>query len=113
MSINQWEVWDVDFNPTRGHEINKSEPAIVVNDQRLGKLKLKIVIPITDVKLPAIWHEPITPSPSNGLSKLCYADCFQLKSISEDRFVRKRGSIEPTYFARIQLKLMLVLGLKV
>lgn len=113
MSINQWEVWEVDFNPTRGQEINKTRPAIVVNDQRLGKLKLKIVIPITAVQLPNIWHEPIEHSSINGLTKPCFADCFQLKSLSEDRFVKKLGKLEPIYHSHIQLKLMLVLGIKV
>ena len=113
MSINQWEIWDVDFNPTKGQEISKTRPAILVNDQSLGKLKLKIVIPITDVPYPNIWHESIKNSKSNGLTKDCVADCFQLKSISDDRFKNKRGKLEALYQSRIQLKLMLVLGIKI
>jgi mRNA-degrading endonuclease toxin of MazEF toxin-antitoxin module len=33
MNINQWEIWMVDFNPTKGEEISKLRPAIVVKDQ--------------------------------------------------------------------------------
>jgi mRNA interferase MazF len=69
MSINQWEFWMVDFNPTRGQEISKLRPAIVVNDQQLGKFNLRVVVPITDVKLANVWHHEITPSKTNGLSK--------------------------------------------
>ncbi len=112
MNINQWEIWDVDFNPTKGQEISKIRPAIVVNDQSLGKLKLKVVIPITDVQFPNIWHEAIKHSKTNGLKKDCAADCFQLKSVSEDRFKNKRGKLEAIYHSHIQLKLMLVLGIK-
>ncbi|MFM7023653.1 MAG: type II toxin-antitoxin system PemK/MazF family toxin [Flavobacteriales bacterium] len=113
MSIKQWEIWNVDFNPTRGQEINKERPAIVINDQRLGALDLKIVVPITDVKNPNAWHQLIKHSKKNGLIKDSAADCFQLKSISGDRFVKKRGVLEEEYRAHIQLKLMMVLGIEI
>ncbi|MEY5040625.1 MAG: hypothetical protein RLZZ414_153 [Bacteroidota bacterium] len=113
MTINQWEIWMVDFNPTKGQEISKLRPAIVVNDQRLGKLNLRVVVPITDVKLANVWHHEITPSKANGLSKNSAADCFQLKSLSCDRFVKKLGSLDTIHQPHIQLKMMLVLGLKV
>jgi mRNA interferase MazF len=113
MTINQWEIWMVDFNPTRGQEISKLRPAIVVNDQRLGKLNLRVVVPITDVKLPNVWHHEIMANKANGLGKNCFADCFQLKSLSCDRFVNKIGSLDSIHQPYIQLKIMLVLGLKV
>ncbi len=112
MTINQWEIWMVDFNPTKGQEISKLRPAIVVNDQRLGKLNLRVVVPITDVKS-NVWHHEIMPSKANGLSKNSAADCFQLKSLSCDSFVKKLGVLDRIHQPYIQLKMMLVLGLKV
>jgi mRNA-degrading endonuclease toxin of MazEF toxin-antitoxin module len=53
------------------------------------------------------------PNKSNGLSKNCAADCFQLKSLSCDSFVKKIGSLDTIHQSYIQLKMMLVLGLKV
>jgi mRNA interferase MazF len=113
MNINQWEIWMVDFNPTKGQEISKLRPAIVVNDQHLGKLNLRVVVPITDVKVVNVWHHEIIPNKANGLSKNSAADCFQLKSLSCDRFVKKIGSLDTINQPYIQLKMMLVLGLKV
>lgn len=55
----------VDLNPSRGQEISKLRPAIVVNDQRLGKLNLRVVVPITDVKLANVWHHEIAPNKGN------------------------------------------------
>lgn len=112
MNIKQWEIWDVDFNPTKGAEIGKTRPAIVVNANQVGKLPLKVVIPITDVRAPKTWHQTITPSSKNGLTKESQADCFQLKSVSANRFVNKRGGLEKIYHSHIQLKMMLVLGIK-
>ena len=113
MNINQWEIWMVDFNPTRGQEISKLRPAIVVNDQSLGKLNLRVVVPITDVKLASVWHHEIVPNKGNGLSKNSCADCFQLKSLSCDRFIKKIGSLDANHRPHVQLKMMLVLGIKV
>ena len=113
MNINQWEIWMVDFNPTKGEEISKLRPAIVVNDQHLGKLNLRVVVPITDVKVVNVWHHEIIPNKANGLRKNSAADCFQLKSLSCDRFVKKIGSLDTINQPYIQLKMMLVLGLKV
>jgi mRNA interferase MazF len=113
MNINQWEIWMVDFNPTKGEEISKLRPVIVVNDQHLGKLNLRVVVPITDVKVVNVWYHEIIPNKANGLSKNSAADCFQLKSLSCDRFVKKIGSLDTINQPYIQLKMMLVLGLKV
>jgi mRNA interferase MazF len=113
MNINQWEIWMVDFNPTKGEETSKLRPVIVVNDQHLGKLNLRVVVPITDVKVVNVWHHEIIPNKANGLSKNSAADCFQLKSLSCDRFVKKIGSLDTINQPYIQLKMMLVLGLKV
>ena len=113
MNINQWEIWMVDFNPTKDEEISKLRSAIVVNNQLLGKLNLRVVVPITDVKFTNVWHHEIIPNKANGLSKNSAADCFLLKSISCDSFVKKIGSLDTIHQPYIQLKMMLVLGLKV
>ena len=42
------EVWLVNFEPQVGQEIRKTRPAIIVNHDSVGKLPLKIVVPLTD-----------------------------------------------------------------
>ncbi len=46
--MKQGEIWLVSLDPTIGSEIQKTRPAIIVNDNTLGKLPLKIVVPLTD-----------------------------------------------------------------
>ncbi len=41
------EVWRVNFEPRQGSEMRKVRPAVVINDNRIGLLLLKIVVPIT------------------------------------------------------------------
>ena len=42
------EIWLVNLDPTIGVEIKKTRPAIVINSNIIGKLPLKLVVPITD-----------------------------------------------------------------
>ncbi|MCD4794932.1 MAG: type II toxin-antitoxin system PemK/MazF family toxin [Bacteroidales bacterium] len=46
----QNEIWSINLDPTIGAEIKKTRPAIIVNDNAIGLLPLKIIVPITDWK---------------------------------------------------------------
>ena len=48
--MKQGEIWLISLDPTIGAEIKKTRPAIFVNDNALGKLPLKIIVPLTDWK---------------------------------------------------------------
>lgn len=90
------EIWLVNFNPSKGSEIAKSRPAIVVSEDWVGKLPLRIVVPITDWKASYeeyAWFTCLKPDRSNGLRKISGADAFQVKSVSVDRFTQKLGWI--------------------
>ena len=83
--MKQGEIWFINLDPTQGAEIKKKRPAIIVNDNSLGKLPLKIIVPITDWKLAynvAPWFIKIVPDNQNKLNKLSGADCFQVRSVS-------------------------------
>jgi mRNA interferase MazF len=106
------EIWLVNLDPTMGAEIQKTRPAIIVNDDALGLLPLRITVPITDWKThyaSAVWMVKIVPNSSNNLSKTSAADCFQVRSISTKRFIKKIGVIDTTEIAEIETALANVL----
>lgn len=97
MVINQGEIWLVTFFPNVGSEIGKKRPAVVVNDNRMGKLPLKTIVPITDWSVRYAqypWMICIEPNQDNGLSKQSAIDCFQIKSFSENRFDKRLGCVD-------------------
>ena len=70
--MKQGEIWLVSLDPTIGAEIKKTRPAIIVNDNNLGRLPLKIIVPVTDWKdryAVAPWMVKLTPDPQNKLTK--------------------------------------------
>jgi len=112
--MKQSEIWLINLDPTIGAEIKKIRPAIIVNDNHLGKLPLKVVVPITDWKERysiAVWMVKIIPDKQNKLSKLSSADCFQIRSVSEDRFIKKIGIISSTQLEKIQYAITRILSI--
>lgn len=106
------EVWSVDFAPKVGQEIDKVRPAIIVNHDSMGALQLKVVVPVTDaVRSIRDWHVPLSPSKENGISKESVADCFQVKSISKERFVKRLGMLSVNEIEEVKLGLIKVLDL--
>jgi mRNA interferase MazF len=90
------EVWLVRFDPAEGDEIRKVRTAVVISENMVGRLRLKIVVPITGWK-PAYasipWFVRLAPTQSNGLTKDSGADTFQVKSVSETRFLTRLGEL--------------------
>ena len=112
--MKQNEIWLINLDPTVGAEIKKTRPAIIVNDDALGKLPLKIIVPVTDWKETfaiAPWMVKILPDQSNGLTKPSSADCFQVRSVSQERFVKKIGIISLVESEKIKTSLSKVLSI--
>lgn len=112
--MKQNEVWLINLDPTIGAEIKKTRPAIIVNDNSLGKLPLKIIVPITDWKDRyeiAPWMIRIGPDSKNGLTKESSADCFQVRSVSQDRFVKRLGVLSDSIMDEIRIGLSKVLSI--
>ncbi|MBN1118809.1 MAG: type II toxin-antitoxin system PemK/MazF family toxin [Bacteroidales bacterium] len=112
--MKQNEVWLINLDPTIGAEIKKTRPAIIVNDNLLGKLPLKIFVPITDWKdryTIAPWMIRIEANNKNGLTKDSSADCFQVRSVSQDRFVKRLGELSDSIMDEIRIGLSKVLSI--
>jgi mRNA interferase MazF len=90
------EVWRIRFDPAEGDEIKKIRTAVVLSENAIGRLRLKIVVPITEWQsrygnYP--WFVQLVPTPANGLTKDSGADAFQVKSISETRFLDRLSEL--------------------
>lgn len=60
------EVWIVNFDPSVGAEQTKLRPAVVVNVPEVGRLPLRIVVPLTDWKpryTSFVWFVPVPKTP--------------------------------------------------
>jgi len=113
--MKQNEIWLINLDPTIGAEIKKARPAIIVNDNLLGKLLFKIIVPLTDWKDRyeiAPWMIKIEPNSKNGLKMISAADCFQVSSLSQKRFVKKLETVSGIIMNEIRIGLSKVLSLE-
>jgi len=107
------EIWHVDFDPSVGAEIRKVRPAVVMTVTGIGRLPLQIVVPLTDWKphyAKASWFVLLAASPSNGLNKESGADAFQVKSLSNSRFVQRLGVVTDPQLDAIASAIALCVG---
>jgi len=103
----------IDFDPSVGAEIRKVRPAVVISLDTVGRLPLRLVVPITDWKLQYAsypWLVELPASSTNGLTKDSGADAFQTKSVSISRFVDRLGEILPTQLDEIAEAIALCVG---
>jgi len=71
--MRKGEIWLVRLDPTVGDEIGQTRPVVVVRDDEVGILRLKVIVPITawnDLFSPLDWMVRLEPSGENGLAKV-------------------------------------------
>lgn len=102
--MKRGEVWLVNLDPTLGSEIKKTRPAVIISSDLVGVLPLKIIVPFTDWKdryESAAWMVRIDPDDTNGLSKPSASDGLQVRSVSQQRLVKRLGMLTSIQVAQI------------
>lgn len=114
-NMNRGEIWWINLNPTIGQEIQKTRPCVIVSDDNIGILPLRVVVPLTDWKdrySSAEWMVRIEKDDDNQISKTSAVDCFQVRSLSVDRFVEKVGVLSNETMTQIEKALAIVLKIE-
>ncbi|MBI5212061.1 MAG: type II toxin-antitoxin system PemK/MazF family toxin [Nitrospirae bacterium] len=113
--MKQKEIWLINLEPTIGAEIRKTRPCVIINDDSIGALPLKIIAPLTDYKdkyknIP--WMIAVSPDKYNNLKKASVVDVFQVRSVSEERLIKRIGIITDKALAEVIRALQLVFGIQ-
>jgi mRNA interferase MazF len=89
------EIWLIDFNPTKGAEIQKTRYAVVISSDAVGVLPIKLVAPITtwnESFADKLWLVELKPDKDNGLTQDSVVDTLQIRSVDINwRFIKKTG----------------------
>ena len=114
ITVKRGDVVDIDFEPIRGHEIGKTRPAVVVqNDIGNRYSPLVIVAPVRGAEhikrlYPVIVH---VQKGDGGLVKDSVVQCDQLKSLDKSRIKKKRGHFPDNIMERVDTALKYSLAL--
>ena len=95
--IQRGEVFLVDLTPTRGGEIRKTRPCVVVSPDELNiSLHTFIVAPLTTGGHPYPFRVPCRFGGRSG-----YAVLDQIRTIDRERLVRRLGRLAPNTLGRV------------
>ena len=87
--VARGEIWLVAVDPTKGSEIQKTRPCVVVSPPEMhDHLRTVIVAPMTTKGRPAPFRIPITFMRKSGLMLL-----DQLRAVDKVRRVKKEGAV--------------------
>ena len=94
--MKQNDIWLVNLDPTLGAEIRKTRPCVIVSNDAVGVLPLKVIAPLTDLKeryRAVPWMVVIEPDAENNLPKPSVLDLFQVRCVAEERLIQQTGTI--------------------
>jgi mRNA interferase MazF len=113
MEIKRGEIWVVNLDPTLGHEIKKSRPAVIIQNDIGNKYSpVTIIAPITSQGLERIYPiEVFLNSENSKLELESKVLLNQIRAVDKVRLVKKIGKVNEETLARIDQALKISLGL--
>lgn len=108
-------ILQITLDPTIGHEIRKSRPCLVVQNDVGNKYSpMTIVVPIEGAEhVPKLY--PINvfiPKGDGGLAKDSVARCNQIRCVDEERFGKVYGVVSPATMQKVERAIKISLDLK-
>ena len=94
--VKRFDVWLVDLNPTKGREINKTRPCIVISPNEMSALSTVLMAPMTTKGFDFPCRIKCRFKGKSGLILL-----DQIRAIDKFRLVKKLGTIS----AKTQIEL--------
>ena len=87
-SVQRFDVWLVDLNPTRGREINKTRPCVVISPNEMSALSTVLAAPLTTKGFAFPCRVVCRFKGKGGLILL-----DQIRAVDKSRLVKKLGEI--------------------
>lgn len=110
--VRSGDVVLVCLDPTMGSEMKKTRPCLLVEAGN-SPLNLVILLPIKDNSLGkrSSVYVPIDDLESAGLSKPSAVDCYQIRTISLERIVKRLGHVGEHIQAAVKERLAVILDI--
>ncbi len=89
ISVSRFQVWFVSLNPTKGREINKTRPCVVISPNEMAALSTVLVAPMSTKGFDFPCRIECNFKGKKGLILL-----DQIRAVDKSRLVKKLGSID-------------------
>lgn len=104
--INQYDVYLVNLDPTKGSEIQKTRPCLVISPNEMNHyINTLIIAPMTTKS-----HDYPTSVEINFENKMGWIVLDQIRTIDKSRLIKKMGKVERKTIQKVKdiLREMLV-----
>src|SRR5947199_2394179 len=108
------EIYLTALDPTLGHEIQKTRPALILQNDVSNRLtEITIVAPITStVRFPLNpVHVLLSADQSTGLSVVSVALLNQIRGVDKVRLIKKLGAVDVETMDKVDEAISISLGL--
>ena len=108
------QVYLVRFDPTIGHEIQKTRPALIIQNDIGNKFSPVTIVAAITSKLSTVPYPvevPVSPTKQNGLTAPSAIHLDQIRSVDRKRLVKPLGKIDQQTLARVDEAIKISLGL--
>lgn len=111
--LKRGDIWLVNLDPTISHEIKKSRPAVIIQNDLGNKFSpITIIAPVTSQKLESIYpFEVLLTKGNSGLEKDSKALLNQIRAIDRKRLLRRLGKVDSDTLEKIDYAIRISLGL--
>ncbi len=86
--VKRFDVWLVDLNPTKGREINKTRPCVVISPNEMSTLSTILMAPMTTKGFEFPCRMKCRFKGKSGLILL-----DQIRAVDKSRLVKRLGTI--------------------
>lgn len=113
MEIKRGDIWLVNLDPPIRHEIRKSRPAVVIQNDLGNKYSpITIIAPITSQKTETVYPiEVFLPKGVQGLDKEAKVLLNHIRAVDKTRLVKRLGRIDELLLDKIDEAIKISLGL--
>ena len=108
MNLVRGDVWWVDLEPTRGSEINKRRPCVIVSADPLNQRRRTVVV--IPLSTSPVAHPPLTIAVNVG-GRTAVAVLDQIRATAKERFANRMGALSPAEMEMLEENLRGILGL--
>jgi mRNA interferase MazF len=114
MITKPFEIYLANLNPKKGHEVGKTRPVVVIHSQLIeGLLSTSIICPITTQLSSATLlrvNVSLQDASTTGLSEPSDVIVDQIRSIDNQRLIKKLGELPPAQIEQLQKSLQTILA---
>ncbi len=113
-TIRRGEIYLCMFDPTVGHEIRKTRPALIIqNDIGNRYSPLTIVAALTSKVSPVPYpvEVVIEPTSANGLDIVSSIRLNQIRAVDRRRLIRRLGVLDAKTMAKVEDAIKVSLGM--